>query len=120
MKRATTEVRVAALAALLALGACSTPGPVFESTSISDVVRFGGDCAENRCVMVTAMARGSRAGTGSCAAYGPSYPDRLKPLAKDDSIEMVPDQESEWIVELPENSPDTSKLNAVCEPMMEG
>lgn len=117
-----TELRVAALGLLLALTGCSSSSsdPVFESERVADVVRFGGDCAEQRCVMVTAMVRGSREGVGSCALYGPGDPDTLEPLAENHSIEMVPDEESQWIVELPEDSPETAELNAVCEPMMEG
>ena len=66
------------------------------------------------------MVRGSREGEGSCALYGPGDPEALEPLAENDSIVMVPDEASEWIVELPDDSPDTSELNPVCEPMMEG
>lgn len=113
-----------ALGLVLALSACSSsfpdPDPVFESTTVTDVVQFGGDCAERRCVTVTAMVRGSSEGQGSCALYGPGDPDTLDPLAENDSIEMVPDKEAVWTVELPEGSPDTSELNPVCEPMMEG
>ena len=111
---------IATLGVVLALSACSTPDPVFESVKVSDPMMRGGDCAENRCVTVTAMVRGSREGVGSCALYGPGDPEDLEPMAENDSIEMIPDEGSEWIVELPEASPQTSQLNPVCEPMMEG
>lgn len=115
---------VLALGLILLLSACSSsfphPDPVFESVSVSGVSVKGGDCAWNRCVTVTAMVRGSREGEGSCALYGPDYPDTLEPLAENDSVEMVPDEESEWVVELPDDSPDQSELNPVCEPMAEG
>ena len=111
---------IAALGLVLALGACSTPDPVFESLDVSDSMVRGGDCTESRCVVVTAMVRGSRKGNGSCALYGPGDPDDLQPLAENDSIEMVPDEESEWVVELPQDAPEISELNPVCEPMIEG
>lgn len=106
----------------LALSACSSSfaDPVFDSVSLSDISVKGGDCAWNRCVMVTATVRGSREGEGSCALYGPGDPETLEPLAEHDSIEMIPDEESEWVAELPDGSPDTPDLNAVCEPMAEG
>ena len=111
--------RAAALGLVLAMSACSTPRPVFESTSVADPIMWGGDCAEHRYVTITAMVRGSREGKGSCAVYGPGDPDMLEPLAENHSIEMVPDEESVWVVELAEDSPDTAELNVVCEPMME-
>lgn len=117
------SIALASLWAVLALSACSSfpnPDPVFESERLSDVVRFGGECAEQRCVTVIAMVRGSREGVGSCALYGPGDPEKMQPLAENHSIKMIPDEESEWIVELIEDSPETAELNAVCEPMMEG
>jgi hypothetical protein len=72
------------------------------------------------CVLLTAMVRGSVEGEGSCALYGPGDPDALEPLVENDSIEMIPDTESVWAVQLPEGSPATSQLNPVCEPMQEG
>ena len=119
------RLAIAALTLLLALDACSSsfpnPDPVFESAAdVSDVRQFGGDCAEHRCVIVSAMVRGSKNGDGSCALYGPGDPETMKPLAENGSLEIVPDQESEWTVELPEDAPETSELNAVCEPISEG
>ena len=120
--RVVVKARIAALGVLLVLTGCSSfpaRDPVFESTEVTDSMRRGGDC-DGYCVIVTAMVRGSREGEGSCALYGPGDPETLEPLVESDSIEMIPDQESEWVVELAEGAPTTSELNPVCKPMAEG
>lgn len=82
----------------------SIADPAFESTRVSDVVVFGGDCAEHRCVFVTAPVVGSREGQGSCALFGP----------------VTPGQDVVWTAELSEDAPPLEDLNPVCEPMTEG
>ena len=99
----------------------SSADPAFESTSVSDVVVFGGDCAEHRCVFVTAPVVGSQVGHGSCALYGPGDPDSLEPLVESGPLEMTPGEDTIWRdVELPDGAPPTADLNAVCSPMVEG
>ena len=99
----------------------SSADPVFESTRVSDVVVFGGDCAEHRCVFVTAPVVGSREAQGSCALFGPGDPDSLNPLAESGPLEMTPGEDTIWRdVELPDDAPPLTDLNAVCTPMAEG
>ena len=111
-----------AVTVLLAVGCGpSSADPAFESTSVSDVVVFGGDCAEHRCVFVTAPVVGSREGQGSCALFGPGDPDSLDPLAESGPLEMTPGEDTIWRdVELPDEAPPAPDLNAVCAPMAEG
>lgn len=87
---------------------------------MSDVVVFGGSCAEDRCVVVTAPVVGSQAGQGSCAIFGPGDPDSLEPLAESGALEMTPGQDVVWTTELSEDAPGIKRLNPVCEPMVEG
>lgn len=112
---------LAALAVTLAAcGPSTSADPVFISTEVSDVVVFGGDCAENRCVSVTAPVDGSKDGEGSCALYGPGDPDTMEPLAESGPLQMEPGKDVVWEVQLPEEVSPTSQLNPVCEPMSEG
>lgn len=113
----------AGLVALTLNAGCSASSadPVFESTRVSDVRVFGGDCAEHRCVFVTAPVVGSQEGEGSCALFGPGDPDSLEPLVESGPLEMTPGEDTVWRdVELPDGAPPTSDLNPVCSPMLEG
>ncbi len=114
--------RLGVYVALLLLPACSASGadPVFESTSVSDVIVFGGDCAQERCVEVTGPVVGSQEGEGSCALFGPGDPDSLDPIAESGPLEMTPGEDAHWQIKLPSGAPPTSDLNPVCEPMLEG
>lgn len=107
---------------LLFLVGCSgsNTDPVFESTELAEVSVKGGDCAEHRCVQVIAPVIGSREGKGSCELFGPGDPDELEPLATSGELEMIPDQETVWEVELPHDGPDFEDLNPVCNPTAEG
>ena len=114
---------IAGAALIVLLGAACGPSsadPAFESVKVSEVIVRGGDCATNRCVAVTAPVVGSRSGQGSCALFGPGDPDTLKPLAESGSLEMTPGEEMVWTTEVPEDAPETDRLNPVCEPMIEG
>ena len=114
---------VGVLVSFMLLGGCSSSSvdPVFESTKVSEVRVLGGDCAEHRCVSVTAPVVGSREGEGSCALFGPGDPDSLDPLAESGPLEMTPGEETIWRnVELPDDAPPVADLNAVCSPMAEG
>lgn len=116
-------VRLGLLIGIVLLTGCdrSSPDPAFMSAEISDVRVFGGDCAQHRCVFVTAPVVGSREGEGSCAIYGPGDPTSLEPLAESGPLEMEPGEETIWRdVELPDDAPPTPQLNPVCEPMSEG
>lgn len=116
------QVAGATVTAVLTVGCTpSSADPAFESTRISDFVVFGGDCAEQRCVFVTAPVVGSREGEGSCALFGPGDPDSLAPLADSGPLQMTPGQDTVWRdVELPDDAPPTRDLNPVCTPMAEG
>jgi hypothetical protein len=108
---------------VLCLAACSSSDadPAFESTKVSEVAVAGGDCAEHRCVFVTAPVVGTRSGEGSCALYGPGDPDTLTPLAESGPLDMTPGQGTVWRdIELPDDAPPTNDLNPVCTPMAEG
>lgn len=98
----------------------SSADPAFESTSVSEVSVKGGDCAQERCVAVTAPVVGSRTGQGSCALFGPGDPDSLEPLAESGVLEMSPGDEVVWTTAVPEDAPEIERLNPVCEPMIEG
>ncbi|MDP9068003.1 MAG: hypothetical protein M3N53_06620 [Actinomycetota bacterium] len=113
-------VFMATFLSLLLACSGSEADPAFESTSVTEIRVFGGDCAQQRCVAVTASVVGSREGQGSCELYGPGDPDDLKPLASSGSLEMIPDEETVWTAELPGGAPPLSDLNPVCEPMIEG
>jgi hypothetical protein len=107
----------------LALGIGCGPSnadPAFESVAAVDVVVFGGDCAEERCVKVTAPVVGSQEGQGSCALFGPGDPDSSNPLAESGVLEMTPGEELVWTTAVPEDAPEIERLNPVCEPMIEG
>ena len=110
-----------ASAALIACGPSTSADPVFESTSVVEVVAVrGGDCAEQRCVQVIAPVVGSRRGEGFCHLYASGDPDGLEPLAESPPLEMEPDEDTVWEVELPDHAPRLRDLNPACEPMMEG
>lgn len=94
--------------------------PVFESTKVTEYQGLGGDCAHNQCVKVVAPVVGSRNGKGWCHLYGPGDPEGLQPIAESPALEMVPDEDTVWEVELPEGAPRLRDLNPVCDPMMEG
>ena len=115
---------IGVLVVLAFTASCSSSNadPLFESTRISDAVYVrGGDCAEHRCVSVTAPVVGSRRGEGSCALFGPGNPDSLDPLVESGPLEMTPGEETIWrYVELPDDAPPSADLNAVCSPMAEG
>lgn len=111
------------VAVVLFAGGCersTSADPVFESTSVSEVRVFGGDCAEQRCVQVTAPVVGSQHGEGWCHLFGPGDPDALEPLAESPPLEMAPGEITVWEVELPDGAPQVERLNPVCEPMLEG
>lgn len=109
------------LVSLSGCGPSTSADPVFESTRVTEVVAVrGGDCAEHRCVEVTAPVVGSQRGEGWCHVYGPGDPDDLEPLAESPPLEMVPGQDTVWEVELPDHARRLRDLNPVCEPMMEG
>lgn len=117
--------KLALVVAIVLLTACSygtsSADPAFVSTRVADVVVFGGDCAMNRCVFVTAPVDGTKEGEGSCALFGPGDPDALQPLAESGPLEMNPGEDTVWRdIELPDDAPPTSELNPVCEPMAEG
>ena len=116
-------VATRALILLVALSACgpsTSADPVFISTEVSDVVVFGGDRAERRCVSVTAPVDGTKDGEGSCALFGPGDPDAMDPIVESRPLEMKPGEHTVWQVELSDGAPRTSQLNPVCEPMSEG
>lgn len=114
----------ASLVALVSLSACgpTSSDPAFVSVEVSgfEFVVFGGECAENRCVIVTAPVDGTKDGEGSCALFGPGDPDDLEPIAKSGPLEMEPGEDTVWQAVLPDDAPPTSDLNPVCQPMSEG
>jgi hypothetical protein len=117
-------LRIAGATLALTLGvACGpfSPDPAFESTSMTEVVVFGGDCSQHRCVSVTAPVVGTQEGEGSCALFGPGDPDKQEPLVESGPLEMSPGEDTLWRdAELPDDAPPTADLNAVCTPMAEG
>lgn len=107
---------------VLPFAACgpSNFDPAFVSVELAVVNLKGGDCAEKRCVQVIAPVDGTQVGEGSCVLFPHGNSENLEPLAESGPLQMEPGEDTVWEVELPDDAPTISQLNAVCEPMAEG
>lgn len=123
MPRPPPATATRTLLAIALLGGCSSGmadhDAVFLEVQVKEVA--ASRCAEaaGLCVALTASVDGRRTAEGSCRLFGPGDPDRMTPLAESGPLEMVPDEDTVWVVALP-GAVDVRQLNPVCTPMIEG